>query len=542
MRDMKIITLAMILAMSMSACQLEELLGGVTPEEIVAGDDVSAGSDIVEVDGAKFEAASDPVDIDSASALTNARNNLADKMGSAAKHMVGGAETVFTMLEGDSGDPIAKMLKGAGSAMTKISGREEVGDPLGIGSDIDNIIPHLEEAKRDGNTIVWKIKSTSVATFCTHDEWNEATGAEESVSDAACVTLTQNARLVQKLATADSGVFVLKYNDLKPIGFGYSPDEWYVQGNLKAFRDMVVDVETIANVSEEDSMRLPAKMNGVVRMGLKDLGTGKFGAGAGIIEDIVVTDASTGTDINVGKSRLLQVDVDTAVNTVKVTLNVAAVDILVEDTWKESDWNGSDYVLYDKVSTFSLAMSKLTGEIVIDGTTGSESITATNVSLGGVGNALTVKDSWNRLDNANMGNDLTVIELPKDINIKVTPAPGRDAPHIVATTDLEVKINNSHKWNYSETDFGDEAEALHVTAPAGTAVELYEVDRTPEGSFYPEYHSALAVEAGGPVTIVHSENGGADESVVFEVSKCYDMDQDDAPPAEMDCTTGVLVP
>ncbi|MDH5216864.1 MAG: hypothetical protein OEX19_04160, partial [Gammaproteobacteria bacterium] len=230
MKDMKIIALAMILAMSMSACELEELLGGVTPEEIVAGDDVSAGSDIVAVDGEKFEAASDPVDIDSASALTNARNNLANKMGSAALHMVDGADTVFSMIDGgestvDEGtDPILKMLKGAGKAMSKVSGRAVEDDPLSLGSGIDNIIPHLEEAKRDGNTIVWKIKSTSVATFCTHDEWNEATGAEESVSDAACVTLTQNARLVQKLATADSGVFVLKYNDLKPIGFGYSPD------------------------------------------------------------------------------------------------------------------------------------------------------------------------------------------------------------------------------------------------------------------------------------------------------------------------------
>ncbi|MDH5545642.1 MAG: hypothetical protein OEZ43_08620 [Gammaproteobacteria bacterium] len=540
--------MAGVLALSTTACLHET---GVL-DELLAGNDVSSGSDIVAVDGSKFTEATTVVEVDSTTAMTNVRYNLVNKLAPAVGHLIGGTDTVLTALDdgsNQSGDQtMAKMLKGASSMMGKLSGRVTGDDPIGMF--FDEIVSHLEKESHVGNVITWKVKTASISVICVRDEYNPTTDMYDTVPDKPCEALATNARLVHTLAADNAGVFVLTYKDLKPIGFGYSPDEWYLQGELSGFKSMVTDVETTAGLTVEQSMRLPANMHGVVRLGLKDNADGTYGAGFGVIEDVIVTDATTGTDVHIAKAPLVKVLLDTNNSTIKTTLGVAAVNFMGTDHYMDGHYDDTSVWHETEIeSTFKLVLAKLTGEVVINSTLGSESIKVTGLSVGPTG--IAVDSTWKQTFVA----DPTNVSNSSD-SIKISAADITGLAQIgtkTITTDvaLDVKVDFAN----SGTDHNgpwDNAGSFHVTAAAGTAVSMDnsydELITETDGSTWNKHHEIFEIKAAGPLNITAVEIGAAADGtdITHEVSlaapNCYDMDGTDGP-VQVDCANpAVLVP
>lgn len=522
MKGVKVWTAAMLFALFTTGCNVQDLLGQVPEDgsngdliEQIAGVDVTEGSDVAPIDGDKFSGVGG-TDLTTDEARMSARDSLADGLTNAMQKAAGSVDSVVTMIDGGSSTPdtssaAAKLLMqqkdavGALSkAMGKLAGRETAatandGSVAGAVIYIFDSVFVVED--HNENVITYKMDQS----VC-----NDDTG---------CMAVMDKVRVVQTMFADDTGVLVLRYDNFKPIALGYSPDEWFLQADLGQIKSAVDALSVAANLSDVDKPQLPSTMEGLVRLTLAQPAVDQMEANLGVIAPVRVIETGE-VDLSVGVGKLLHVAVNDTAKTLSAKVNVGAVDATFADYSEEYN----DLTMtYDEIKhMMAFSISKITGELVVDGT--AQEIRVNGLSIG---TGIQVK-----ADNEPLI-DITAADIAGVASITNKT--------IETTNAIDVKVVYNHVAGFNDGDFeGQTADfgSIQVTADAATMVEMTSipVDVTETDSYgttytYTEDHTVIKVLA-GQMSILGA--GVLDADVTLAVDTCHDMDVD-GPPALVEC-------
>jgi len=500
---------------TITACQQEDLDKAQSLFGEIAGDDISAGNDVVPVDEEKFEEQSSPVDISQNDAHNNAHQSLKTGLIPAIKKMLDHLDAVDGFLEDESSvtdsNPATKAQRDAihslSKALFKISKRTSHDNNLSdtsIDEDLtefvdDFFLDFLTLQRKDGNVIVY-----AVSDQVCEDE------IDNSV-DLGCVKLINKIRVIQRLNSANSGLIALKYEDFKPIAVGYSPDEWFIQTNLAEVKGVVNAITRAASIPEDEQLSLPSTFKGVIRITLKDIDANSMNAAFGVLEPIRILEPGE-VDVKVGKGRLVNISVDEAVQTFTAKISSSALEAMFIET--DDDTNIE--------TKMAFAISSITGELVIDGTADTISVNGFKLGEGG----FVAKANGQELMRLTSSEVNAMVTLGDDIEET------NDTIKVTTALDIKVVYNLVQGVNEDEFETGSLSNSLHVTAPAATEVELSEIEIIEEGTSNIDTHEVLKVIAGGPINLIVTGEDAA--NINLELDTCYDMDVD-GPPEVVTC-------
>ncbi len=317
----------------------------------------------------------------------------------------------------------------------------------GVGAS-DPIVDSLNEAKNNivekFNLLIDNSTSTSNANVYTFDPDENTICVDTSLQLTAseitkCKTVLQNITFVSTVNAIDSNNNItaadtdFKYNTSIFSKLGFTNNSSYYQVEFGGLPDLLVGINSVANPN--DQIDIPNSMAGSLRVASNAQTTTSGTFTISVPTTIAITDTPV-TNINIGQTNsLFSVSADSVANSLNVSINMSALDILTTQT-------------DDQNNTF-------TEQVILNAITGNATVTnnGNTVTLTGVGaNSVQFKIDGALALNASLAslgatisksNNQTLLTLANalDFNLSMTNLRGYMDNSQPTTDTLSVNIN-----------------------------------------------------------------------------------------------------